>query len=153
LPAFGDRRLAVNADRGLNRHWDYLRYLRGRRGDYDLFHVCDHSYAQLVHALPPERTGVYCHDLDAFRCLLEPRQAPRPRWFREMARRTLRGMQKAALVFHNSLDTGRKIEQYSLVDPSRLVYAPLGVAEEFGPEPDGEAAGIDGPYILCVGSC
>jgi glycosyltransferase involved in cell wall biosynthesis len=153
LPALGGRRLAVNADRGLNRHWDYPRYLTGRCGGFDLFHVCDHSYAQLVHALPAERTGVYCHDLDAFRCLLEPRQESRPRWFRALARRTLGGLQRAALVFHNSLDTGRRIERHGLVDPARLVHAPLGVAEEFCPEPDGEVAGIDGPYLLHVGSC
>jgi len=153
LPVLGRRRIAFNADRALNRHWDYLRYARGRVADFDLFHVCDHSYAQLVHALPPKRTGVYCHDLDAFLSVLEPQREPRPRWFRALARRTLRGMQKAALVFHNSLDTGRRIRQYGLVEPSRLVYAPLGVAAEFGPESNGQATGIDGPYLLHVGSC
>ena len=74
----------------------------GLAGDFDLFHVVDHTYAQLVHALPADRTGVYCHDLDAFRCLLEPAADPRPRWFRALARRILTGMQKAAVVFHNS---------------------------------------------------
>jgi glycosyltransferase involved in cell wall biosynthesis len=153
LPGLARRRLAFNADRALNRHWHYPRYARRRVADFELFHVCDHSYAHLVHALPPGRTGVYCHDLDAFQSVLEPGRVPRPRWFRALARRTLRGLQKAALVFHNSLDTGRKIEQYGLVDPSRLVYAPLGVAEEFRPEFKGEPAEFDGPYLLHVGSC
>src|SRR4051794_12536001 len=66
--------LARNADRVLNRFWDYPRALgRLARGcGFDLFHLVDHSYAQLVHVVPPERTIVTCHDLDTFRCLLEP---------------------------------------------------------------------------------
>src|SRR5206468_3095008 len=94
--------VARNADRLLNRMWDYPRYARGRVCDFDLFHVCDHSYSQLVHRLPAARTGVYCHDLDTFRCLLEPAAEPRPRWFRAMARHILRGMQKAAVVFYST---------------------------------------------------
>src|SRR4029450_13925569 len=34
--------------------------------DFDLFHIVDHSYAHLVPALPPERSLVMCHDIDAF---------------------------------------------------------------------------------------
>src|SRR5438874_926738 len=47
-------RAARNADRLLNRFGDYPRALRrlARRGEFDLYHVVDHSYAQLVHALP-----------------------------------------------------------------------------------------------------
>jgi glycosyltransferase involved in cell wall biosynthesis len=153
LPGVRGLRFAFNGDRALNRHWHYPRFLRREAAAFDVFHVCDHSYAQLVHALPPERTGVYCHDLDAFRCLLEPEREPRPPWFRALARRVLHGLQKAAVVFHNSLDTRRRIEKYGLVEPSRLVYAPLGVAAEFRPENNGEAPGIDGPYVLAVGSC
>src|SRR5262249_39942696 len=69
--------LAINADRLLNRLWDYPRFLSRRAREFDLFHLCDHSYAQLLHSLPPGRTGVFCHDLDTFRCLLEPEREPR----------------------------------------------------------------------------
>src|SRR5437867_13348563 len=44
-----------NADRVLNRFWDYPRWLRMRRNEFDLFHIVDHSYAHLVHTLPPNR--------------------------------------------------------------------------------------------------
>src|SRR5262249_38425605 len=63
---------ARNADRLLNRFWDYPRALKQTRDGFDLYHVVDHSYAQLVHAIPAERAVVTCHDLDTFRCLLEP---------------------------------------------------------------------------------
>ena len=59
-----------NADRLLNRFWDYRRSLRPQIEGFDLFHLVDHSYSQLLHHLPPDRTIITCHDLDTFRCLL-----------------------------------------------------------------------------------
>jgi glycosyltransferase involved in cell wall biosynthesis len=159
LPLLGRRR-AFNADRLLNRLWDYPRFARRRAAEFDLFHVCDHSYAQLVHALPAGRVGVYCHDLDTFRCLLEPARDPRPRWFRWVARRVLRGLQRAAVVFHSTQEVRREILGHGLIDPDRLVQAPLGVPPEYTPqaEPDGTAARLlaplgGAPYVLHVGSC
>ncbi len=60
-------------DRVANRLWDYPRAMAGFDGRFDLFHIVDHSYAQLVHRLPAERTIVTCHDLDTFRSVLDPR--------------------------------------------------------------------------------
>jgi glycosyltransferase involved in cell wall biosynthesis len=160
LPWLGRRRAAFNLDRLLNRLWDYPRYLRGRREEFALFHLCDHSYAQLVHVLPAERTGVMCHDLDTFRCLLEPLQEPRPAWFRAMARHVLAGLRKAAAVFYTTEAVRRGIEAFGLVEPARLVHAPNGVSAEFTPEGEAEdvtafvASATGGlPYVLHVGSC
>ena len=157
LPLLGAGWVAHNADRLANRLWDYPRYLRRQCHEFDLFHIVDHSYAQLVHVLPAERTGVYCHDLDTFRCLLEPEREPRPRWFRAVARRILCGLQKAAIVFHNSLDTRRQIERHGLIDPQRLVHAPLGVSPEFTPDAGTLPATVlalgGAPFLLHVGSC
>jgi glycosyltransferase involved in cell wall biosynthesis len=158
LPGLRRRPAAFNADRLLNRLWDYPRYLRRRAAALDLVHVVDHSYAQLLHVLPPGTAGVYCHDLDTFRCLLDPRREPRPRWFRAMARHVLQGFQKAAVVFHSTGAVRRQIEAHGLIDPARLVHAPYGVAPEFGPDADPrdahtlpELAGR--PFLLHVGSC
>jgi glycosyltransferase involved in cell wall biosynthesis len=127
---------------------------------FDCFHVCDHSYAHLVHVLPPERTGVFCHDLDCFRCLLDPQREPRPRWFRAMSRRILRGMQKAAVVFYSTEELGRRIREACIVDPDRLVHAPYGVAPEFISHADENESRIATSignagtrYLLHVGSC
>ncbi len=154
------RRWGANADRLLNRHWDYPRHLRRRVGEFDLFHLSDHSYAHPVHVLPGRRTGVLCHDLDAFCCLLEPRREPRPRWFRQVARRILTGLQKAAVVFHVSALTGRLIREHGLVEPGRLVYAPNGVAPDFTADenddhPEAEILSPFGgrPFLLHVGKC
>jgi glycosyltransferase involved in cell wall biosynthesis len=159
LPGVGQRRWASSADRLLNRHWDYARSVRRLANHFDVFHICDHSYAHLAHQLRAEFTGVCCHDLDIFRCLLEPHQDPRPRWYRGLVRQTLRGLQRAALVFYGSAAVRQQMENHGLVDASRLVYTPYGVATEFSSEHadrdfPGDIRGVtDAPYLLHVGSC
>lgn len=159
IPFIAKSQVAFNADRLLNRSWDYPRHLRSRVRDFDYFHICDHSYAHLVHELPADRTGVYCHDLDCFRCLLNPCAEPRPRWFRAMSRRILRGLQKAAVVFCSTRITQQRIRQLALVDPARLIYAPYGISLEFTPSLQ-MASGAshrpnsgEDPFFLHVGSC
>lgn len=150
------RRAAFNADRLLNRMWLYPRQAARVRNRFDLFHVADHSYAQLVHALPAERTGVYCHDLDTFRSLLEPEREPHSAWFRVVARRVLSGLRRAAIVFYSTSSVRGEIERHQLVDPTRLVHAPLGTAPEFRTAAGSEVPprGLrSGGYLLNVGSC
>jgi glycosyltransferase involved in cell wall biosynthesis len=147
---------ARNADRLFNRLRDYPRFAATIRDDFDLFHVVDHSYSQLLHSLPAERTGVYCHDLDTFRCILLPDAEPRPRWFRAMTRHILRGFQKAAIVFHSTCAIRQQIIEHSLIDPAKLVHAPLGIAPEFSPESPGDVqlpVDASRPFVLHVGSC
>ncbi|HVE84612.1 MAG TPA: glycosyltransferase [Myxococcales bacterium] len=150
-------RFALNADRLAGRyllHPLLARRLRGR--GLDAFHVADHSYAHLVHALPPERTGVYCHDLDAFRSLFADGER-RPAWFKAIARRILHGLQRAAVVFHSTRAVAAEIERRGLLDPSRLVLAPYGVSPELTPDPPADAPPLPEPlrerrYLLHVGS-
>jgi glycosyltransferase involved in cell wall biosynthesis len=137
-PVVGRRPVARNVDRLLNRFWDYPRTLRGlaRGGQFDLFHIVDHSYSQLVHALPADRTVITCHDLDTFRCLLDPERERRPRWFRAMAQRVLAGFQKAAVVICDSEATRQAVRAHDLVPESRLRTVHAGIAPEFRAEPD-----------------
>jgi glycosyltransferase involved in cell wall biosynthesis len=130
--------LARNADRVLNRFWDYPRALapRGRRDEFDLYHVVDHSYAQLVHVIPAGRAVVTCHDLDTFRCLLEPEREPRPGWFRALARRTLTGLQKAAAVVCDSEATRTALLAHRLVPDARLRVVYPGIHPECTADPD-----------------
>jgi glycosyltransferase involved in cell wall biosynthesis len=158
LPRVGGG-LAFNADRLLTRFGAYpLRALLAR-GHHDAFHVVDHSYAQLVHTLPARRTGVYCHDLDTFRSVLEPHREPRPAWFRLMARTILRGLERAAIVFHGTQAVRAEILAHGVVAPQRLVWAPPGVSPEYRPEPSpGDASEAlliplrGRPFLLHVGS-
>lgn len=160
IPILKSTRFSQNLDRLLNRMRDYPGYVQARRGDFDCFHVVDHSYSQLVHVLPANRTGVFCHDLDTFQCVLHPEREPRPKWFRNMASRILDGFRQAAVVFHTTDVVRQQIVEERLVDASRLVKAPLGVAAEFRPDSTPESLPAEirqrlraGPMLLHVGSC
>jgi glycosyltransferase involved in cell wall biosynthesis len=156
-PLLKRRGSAANLDRFYNRFVTYPRYVKTLRQNHDYFHVVDHSYAALLHSLPPDRSGVYCHDLDAFKCLLEPTADPRPWWFRKMAKHVLTGMQKAAIVFHNSMTVRESLLANKLVSPQKLVHAPLGVASEFtchtASIPVDATSSTACPSIVHVGSC
>lgn len=160
IPGLGAMRAAVTLDRAINRFHLLPKHVRGLRSDFDFFHIADHSYAHLVNELPAERAGVYCHDIDAFRCLLDPKAEHRSWWFRKLTQRILEGMRKAALVFHSTHAMGRRLQDLDLVEASRLRYAPFGVSPEFAQisETSGELSaklvslrGVR--YLLHVGSC
>ena len=125
-----------NGDRFLNRFWDYPRIARGLSSKFDLFHLVDHSYGQLLHELPAERTVVTCHDLDTFQCLLNPEQDPRSFLFRKMMQRTLDGFRKAARVTCDSVATRDELLAHGLVEPERAVVVPNGVHPSCSPEAD-----------------
>jgi glycosyltransferase involved in cell wall biosynthesis len=125
-----------NADRLFNRFLDYPRHVARRRPEFDLFHVVDHSYAQLVHRLPAERTVVTCHDLDTFRCLLDPEAEPRSRAFRAMTRCVLGGLRKAARVACASAHTRDELLAHGLLPPERVSVVYNGVSPVYAPAPD-----------------
>jgi glycosyltransferase involved in cell wall biosynthesis len=114
-------------DRLVGRFYGYARYLRKLRSQFDLFHLADHSYGQLVHGLPPGRTIVTCHDLDTFRCLWEPGHAGRGPFFVSMTRRILSGMQKAAHVCCVSRATRDELLVRRLMPPDRVSVVHPGV--------------------------
>lgn len=148
-------RAAFNADRLLNRHVLLPRVVRRISRRFDFFHIVDHSYAHLVNVVPTGRAGVYCHDLDAFRSILEPNREPRPWWFRRLAARTLGGLKCAAVVFHNSAGVSRQLVDAGIINANRLVHAPLGVSAEFAPltsTPVELPFTLPVPFLLHVGS-
>ncbi len=162
LPGLGHAPLFRNADRFLNRFIDYRRTLQRRTSEFDLFHLVDHSYSQLVHHLPPGRTIVTCHDLDTFRCVLEPERESRPRWFRAMTERILSGFQKAAQVIAVSANTRNEILRLGLIAPERVTVISNGVHPSCSPaenfQADSELRRVlpiesqEGIWLLSVGS-
>ena len=111
----------------LGRFVQYPRALRRIASKFDLFHIVDHSYAHLVRELPPGRTVVTCHDLDAFNCLLDPQRGRRSFAFRAMTRRILSGLQAAAHVTCDSAATRDDILWHRLLPPERLTVVHNGV--------------------------
>src|SRR5437016_10213555 len=128
-----------NADRFINRFWDYPHFARRLLSEFDLFHVVDHSYGQLVHRLPPERTVITCHDLDTFQCLLVPQQERRSLLFRRMMNRTLSGFRRAAWVTCDSVATRAQLLAHNLIPADRAVVVRNGVHPSCAPEANLEA--------------
>src|SRR5436305_4628429 len=124
-----------NADLFINRFWDYPHFARRLLSEFDLFHVIDHSYGQLVHELPSERTVITCHDLDTFQCLLDPEREPRSVFFRKMMNRSLSGFRRAARVTCDSVATRAQLLNHDLVPAERAVVVPNGVHPSCSPDP------------------
>ena len=138
----------------------YPRVLAALTGRFDVYHVVDHSYAHLVHHLPAARTMVTCHDLDAFRSVLQPHEEHRSWPYRMMARRILDGLRKAAHVACDSEATRASLIGLAGIDEQRLSVIPNGSDTGGYPQDDAaadvEAARMLGPRrgieLLHVGS-
>lgn len=151
---------AQSLDRVVARFLDYPSALKPLRNRFDVFHVVDHSYAHLVHALPPGRTLVTCHDLDAFRSILEPHDEPRSAGYRALAHRVLSGLRRAARIACDSEATRAALVDLAGFLPSVLTVIPNGTDAASYPEgnaaADFEAARLLGPKrpveLLHVGS-
>ena len=153
IPLFGRRRTASNGDRLLNRFVDYPRWLRARVSNFDLFHVVDHSYSQLLHVLPKGRAVVTCHDLDTFRSLLEPEREGRSRSFRAMARHILDGFRQAAHVITVSEATRTELLKHRLFPADAISVIPNGVHPSCSPAPDPEADTAAAAWMPEAGAC
>ena len=127
---------AFTIDRTLNRWWDYPRHVGAMASEYDLFHIVDHSYAQLVHSLPAGRTVVTCHDLDTFRSVLRPADEPRSALFQKATRRILTGLEQAAWVTCDSRAVRDELLGFDLVPSDRISIVPVGVGEAFSASAD-----------------
>ena len=148
--------------RFVNRFWDYPRWLKAHSRGFDVFHVVDHSYAHVVHALPAERTVVTCHDVDAFLPVVAP-ELSATKLPLALTKHVLSGMRKAARVTCDSVATYDEARHYSLLPEARMTVVPIGTREGFAPEPapasDAALAELIGPRdpsvveLLHVGSC
>lgn len=158
----GPGKPAFNLDRAITRYLAYPLRAAAARRPGRLFHVADHSYAQVVCVLPADRTGVYCHDIDAFRAILTPeteRPDKRSASHRALAWALLRGLRAAAVIFHSTRAVGNALEAHGVASASRLVHAPYGVSHEFTSRPDPTDRGDDvlarlggRAFVLHVGS-
>lgn len=151
----------VGIDRIAGRMWDYPRFARSLIEEFDVYHVVDHSYSQLVHELPAARTVVTCHDVDTFRSVIEPEREPRSALFRAMTRRILRGLQNAGHIVCDSEATREQLVHKAGVIEQKTSVVHNGPHPDCTPSPeasaDREAARLLGPPrssidVLHVGS-
>lgn len=118
---------AFFADRVLNRMLLYPQRVRRQvKGRFDIYHVVDHSYAQLVLSLPAGRTVVTCHDIDTFRSIVHPPEERRNPLFRGMTKRILRGLRRAEVIVCVSEAARDDLLRFKLADAGRLRVVPNG---------------------------
>lgn len=139
LSRLSDKNLAFGVDRIAGRLWDYPRFATELRDRFDLFHVIDHSYAQLVHRLPADRTVVSCHDLDTFRSVLEPERDRRGAAFRVMTRRILDGLRKAGHVACDTEATRTQLIERAQFPENRTSVVHNGLHPSFSPQHEAAA--------------
>lgn len=161
VPVVGALRSMGMADRIINRVWDYPRWLRPQRTDFDLFHVIDHSYAHLITELPTGRSLVMCHDLDALQGVL-PGSRGGSLVGRSLGRNLVAGLKAARKIVCGSAATRDELVSYNVVPPERVTVVPNGVHPTCSPWPeasgDREAVSLIGPVnrhrteLLHVGS-
>jgi glycosyltransferase involved in cell wall biosynthesis len=137
---FAGVRPFFSVDRVVNRMVIYPRRVRDTTtGRFDLYHIVDHSYAQLALELPPERTIISCHDIDTFRSLVQPKEDPRGPVFNLMTRRIAAGLRRAARIVCISQAAHDDLVRYELADPARLRVVPNGIDPALLAEPPAEA--------------
>ena len=141
---------SFTVDRALNRWWDYPRHAEKVASEYDLFHIVDHSYSQLVHRLPAGRTVVTCHDLDTFRSVLMPEDEPRSAIFQMATRRILSGLKRAAWVTCDTAAVRDELLGFGLVPPERVSVVPVGVGDGFSPDADERADAAAGRLVAAA---
>lgn len=149
LIGFIPSKKALNFDRWYNRWRVYPRHLEKMGDQLGHFHIVDHSYSHLACYLPDGKVGIYCHDLDAFKCILAPDQERRPNWFRKMMGRVFEGLKRARVVFCSTMVTRENLLSLGFWKSDAIHVVPYGIAEEFQPDGPKEC----GDYILHVGSC
>lgn len=138
LPAVGRTQTAQTMDRIINRVWDYGRWLQPRMADFDLFHIVDHSYAHLVTELPPGKSLVMCHDIDAFAGVL-PGTKAESTVGRVLARGLLNGLIAARKIVCGSHATRNALVSSGIVPASQIAVVPYGVHPSCRPAPDPRA--------------
>ena len=137
---------AATADRIINRVWDYRRTIGLHADDFDLFHIVDHSYAHLVTALPPGRSLVMCHDIDAFAGVL-PGTHGQSAVGRLLGERLLAGLLAARKIICGSHATRDALLESGVVDGSRLAVVPYGVHPSCTPRQDRRADEVAIEYL------
>jgi glycosyltransferase involved in cell wall biosynthesis len=146
VPGLGRLSQAETADRIINRVWDYRRALCAHADDFDLFHIVDHSYAHLVTVLPPGRSLVMCHDVDAFAGVL-PGTEGQSMIGRLLGERLLAGLVVARKIVCGSHATRNALLASGIVDAARLVVVPYGLHPSCTPRPDPRADDVACGYL------
>jgi glycosyltransferase involved in cell wall biosynthesis len=134
LPGKGGEKWASRAGR-------FITYpLTASRTEADVYHVLDHSHANLTLALPPEKTVITCHDVIPFLAATGRIPMATGRLTRYTFPQRVRCMRRCRAILCDSDATARDLHEFFGVPTEQTATVYLGRNPLFTPEPPGGAA-------------
>ncbi len=121
-----------------SRHARFLKYPAILRAypSSDVYHVLDHSHADLTLATPPERTVVTCHDIIPLLAARGKIAIPPARFIRQTFPLRLRCIRRCRRIIVPSEHTKRDLIQEAAFDPEQITVVPHGADPIFTPTND-----------------
>ncbi len=127
---FGDRMASRHA-----RFWKYPSLIR-RSGPRDVFHIVDHSHANLVSACPRRRAVITCHDIIPLLASRGIIDMPHPRATRFTFPLRVRAMRRCARIIAISESTRSNLIEVAGVPAEQIRVVYYGVNAHFAPASD-----------------
>jgi glycosyltransferase involved in cell wall biosynthesis len=122
-----------------NRLGRFVRYpALARQTKGDIYHIIDHSHANLLDALPAERTVITCHDIIPLLAARGKIPIPATRAARWNFPRIVSRLSRCAAVITGSESTRQNLVEYTSVRPERIHLGSYGLSPDFGPTPPEE---------------
>ena len=127
VPGAAGRQLANRLGRAVK-----YPFIAGRTKS-DVFHVLDHSHANLTRSLPPERTVITCHDLIPLLAMRGEIDMPVEKMWPRTFPYRVRCIERCAVVLAISESTKRDLIRLTNLTPDRVEVVYFGLNPTFVP--------------------
>lgn len=137
LPRFG-KAMASRVGRFVS----YPKLIKQAQGE--IFHILDHSHANLAHHTPPEKSVLTCHDIIPLLAALGEIDMPVSQMQKYRFPKIIDAMKRCKKIIAISESTKRSLIRYGGVPEEKIEVVYYGVNPNFSPEPakPGERAEI-----------
>lgn len=125
-----------------SRHARFLKYPRliRERAGADIYHVCDHSHANLAQVPPAARTVLTCHDIIPLLAAKGMIPMPAGRFTRYTFPLRVRSMRRCHTIIAISESTKRNLVEVAGVPEEQVAVVYYGVNRAFAPAPAKDSA-------------
>lgn len=128
-----DARLGPRWSGRVARFVTYPAQIRATSGS--VYHILDHSHANLALATPPEKSVLTCHDIIPLLAALGKIEIPTGRLTRYSFPLRLRAMNRCKALIAGSESTKRSMVEYGGISPEKITVVYYGTNPLFSPQP------------------
>lgn len=122
----------------------FIKYpLLAKRAVGNVYHVLDHSHANLAQAVPGEKSVITCHDVTPYLAAIGKIPMAASRWTRYTFPQRVRAMRRCRYIIADSESTKRDLMEHFGVPEEQIVTVHLGKNTTFTPLPPGGTAERD----------